>query len=137
MIEWISLQFSLSMLRERLLLTLLWRRSQSHRNQSINLQRNSADLFLYDRDLYYERIKWWSSSIKWSYLFDFFKYFFFPSFWNWIDSFSPFEIISLPLWPKSHRGFEMGFKILWSFCRWFFQQSEEGKIFLFLLDPQR
>ena len=31
-------------------------------------------------------------------------------------------ITSLPLWPKSHRGFKLGLKFLWNFCRQIFQQ---------------
>ena len=38
-------------------LTLSWRRSPSCRKQSINLQSNSMDWFLYDRDLRHERVK--------------------------------------------------------------------------------
>ena len=38
-------------------LTLSFRRSLSYRNQSIDLQSISMDWFLYDRDLYHERVK--------------------------------------------------------------------------------
>ena len=38
-------------------ITLLWRRSLSYRNQSIDLQSKSMDLFLYDRDLRHEKDK--------------------------------------------------------------------------------
>ena len=44
----------------REILTLSWRRSLSHRNQSIDLLRKSMDWFLYDRDLRHERVK-----VKW------------------------------------------------------------------------
>ena len=40
-----------------LFLTLSWLRSQSYRNQSIDLQSKSVDWFLYDRDLCHERVK--------------------------------------------------------------------------------
>ena len=38
-------------------LTLLWRRSLSYRNQSIDLKCKSMDWFLYDRDFRHERVK--------------------------------------------------------------------------------
>ena len=38
-------------------LTLSFRRSLSYRNQSIDLQSISMDWFLYDRDLYHEKVK--------------------------------------------------------------------------------
>ena len=40
-----------------MLLTLLWRRSLSYRNQYIDLQSKLMDLFLYDRDLRHQRVK--------------------------------------------------------------------------------
>ena len=43
-------------------LTLLGRRSQSYRNQSIDLQSKSMDWFLYDRDLRQERVRWRNAS---------------------------------------------------------------------------
>ena len=39
------------------LLTLLWRRSLSYRNQSIDLQSKSMDWFLYDNGLRHKRVK--------------------------------------------------------------------------------
>ena len=39
------------------LLTRLWRRSLSYRNQSIDLQSKSMDWFLYDNSLRHERVK--------------------------------------------------------------------------------
>ena len=41
-------------------LTLLWRRSLSYRNQSIDLQSKSMDWFLYDSYLRHEKLNWWS-----------------------------------------------------------------------------
>ena len=38
-------------------LALSWQRSLSYRNQSIDLQSQSVDWFLYDRDLRHERVK--------------------------------------------------------------------------------
>ena len=40
-----------------ILLNFSWQKSQSYRNQSIDLQSKSVDWFLYDRDLRYERVK--------------------------------------------------------------------------------
>ena len=39
-------------------LNLLWRRLFSYRNQSIDLQSKSMDLFLYDRNLHHEIVKY-------------------------------------------------------------------------------
>ena len=42
---------------KQLLLTLSWRWSQSHKNQSTDLQSKSIDWFIYDKDLHHEKVK--------------------------------------------------------------------------------
>ena len=52
----------------RIDLSLSWWKSLSYRTQSIDLQRKSMDLFIYDRDLRHERVKGLSpnfASHKW------------------------------------------------------------------------
>ena len=51
-------------------LTLSWRKYLSYRNQSIYLQSNSMDWFLYDRNLHHERVNYFQKKVL-SYAFEY------------------------------------------------------------------